>query len=112
MSPRPIPPGLKRILVPIWNAAHRVGWLVRDHGSAAVHGRWETCAVCGRFAPMLFRRRVIPRRLEELWGLSPRVAEALARKESSDCARCGAKLRARRMAWVILQLYPTADSPA
>jgi len=61
---------------------------------------------------MLFRRRVIPRRLEELWGLSPRLAEALARKESSDCAHCGAKLRARRMARVILELHPVGTPPA
>jgi SAM-dependent methyltransferase len=33
------------------------------------------------------------------------VAEALARKESSDCAWCGAKLRARRIARVILEVY-------
>ena len=29
---------------------------------------------------MLYRRRIIPRRLEELWGLSPRQAEALAQE--------------------------------
>jgi SAM-dependent methyltransferase len=107
-----IPEGAKRILVPIWNEAHRLGWLVRDYGSACLHGRWERCAVCGRVRPMLFRRRVIPRRLEQLWGLTPPLAMALARKESSNCSSCGAKLRARRMAAVILQTYPIGIPPA
>jgi SAM-dependent methyltransferase len=61
---------------------------------------------------MLYRRRVIPRRLEELWGLSPRLAEALARKESCDCASCGAKLRCRRIAQAVLALYPVGTPPA
>ncbi len=61
---------------------------------------------------MLYRRRVIPRRLEELWDLSPRLAEALARKESCDCAHCGAKLRCRRIARVVLSLYPVGNPPA
>jgi SAM-dependent methyltransferase len=37
---------------------------------------------------------------------------ALARKESSNCSSCGAKLRARRIAEVILQTYPVGDPPA
>jgi SAM-dependent methyltransferase len=60
---------------------------------------------------MLFRRRVIPPKLAELWGLSPRLAAALARKESSNCAACGAKLRARRLAEVILQTFPVGEPP-
>jgi SAM-dependent methyltransferase len=55
---------------------------------------------------------VVPTRLAELWGLSPRLAEALARKESSDCSWCGAKLRARRLARVVLDLYPVGSPPA
>ncbi len=112
MGRLPIPAGLKRYLVPIWNEAHRIGWLVRDYVAACVHGRWETCVVCGKFRPMLLRRRVIPRRLVELWGLTPRLAEALARKESSDCSNCGAKLRARRMAAVILQNFQVGTPAA
>ena len=112
MSPLPIPSGLKRRLVPIWNEAHRIGWLVRDHASAALHGRWEWCAVCGRFAPDALSSAGHPPQARGLWGLSPRLANALARKESCDCARCGAKLRARRMARVILQLYPLGNPPA
>ena len=109
-----IPRALKRVLVPLWNKAHRLGWIARDYASACATGRWERCAVCGQYRPMLYRRRIIPRRLEELWPLSPRLAEALARKESSDCSNCGAKLRARRMARVLLEIYPSGDqtSPA
>jgi SAM-dependent methyltransferase len=106
-----IPGWLKRVLVPCWNAAHRYAWLARDYLSAVGHGRLERCTVCGCLRPMLYRRRVIPRRLEELWGLSPRLAESLARKESCECARCGAKLRCRRLAQVVLQLYATGVPP-
>jgi SAM-dependent methyltransferase len=60
---------------------------------------------------MLYRRRVIPPRLEERWGLTPRLAEALARRESLDCSWCGGKLRARRLGQVLLQSYPVG-SPA
>lgn len=59
---------------------------------------------------MLFLRRVVPPRLAELWGLSPQRAEALARRESSNCFWCGAKLRARRIARVLLETYPTAGA--
>jgi SAM-dependent methyltransferase len=110
--PRPIPPWFKRLLVPGWNAAHQYGWIARDHLDALAHRRFERCNVCGRFRPMLYRRRVIPRRLEELWGLTPRLAETLARKESCDCAGCGAKLRCRRIAQVVLDLYPIGNLPA
>lgn len=54
---------------------------------------------------MLYRRWVVPPRLERLWGLSPREAEALARKESSDCWACGAKSRARRLARALVDRY-------
>jgi SAM-dependent methyltransferase len=47
-----------------------------------------------------------------LWGLSSRLAEALARKESCDCSHCGAKLRCRRLAQVVLDLYPVGNPPA
>ena len=110
--PRPIPAWLKRLLVPCWNAAHQYGWIARDYLDSLIHRRLERCVVCGRFRPMLYRRRVIPRRLEELWGLSPRLAEALARKESCDCASCGAKLRCRRIAQAVLALYPVGNPPA
>ena len=85
-------------------------WAIREYGGAIVRGRLEHCAVCGRFRPMIYRRRVVPRRLEELWGLSGRLARALARKESSDCTHCGAQLRTRRIAQVILETYLARQS--
>lgn len=100
-----IPPILKRMLVPLWNAAHHAGWAVRDHVGAIAAGRIERCSVCGRARPMIYRRRVIPKRLAELWGLSPELARALARKETLECTGCCAKLRCRRIARTILDLY-------
>jgi hypothetical protein len=113
---RPRPPAwLKRPLLPIWNVGHRLARTVGDHFDALVHRRFERCTCCGTFAPMLFRHRVIPDRLAELWGLSTKLAEALARKESLDCAACGAKLRGRRMAEVVMDLYrvegPSGPTP-
>ncbi len=106
-----VPPGLKRILVPLWNGGHRLAWAIREYGGAILRGRVERCSVCGRVGAMLRRPRAIPPRLRELWGLSPREAEALVRKETLDCSRCGAKLRGRRLAEVLLRLYPAASRP-
>ncbi len=72
------PRSFKSFLVFFWNSAHRFGWFIYDLLNAIGHGRFERCTVCGRFRPMLYRRRIIPRRLEELWGISPRQAEAFA----------------------------------
>lgn len=112
MSKIPLPRVVKRPLVLVWNEAHRLGWLARDHASALLRRRIETCSVCGERRLMLLRRRVVPPRLVELWGLSERQAEALARKESSECSGCGSKLRARRMAEVLLDLFPVAGRRA
>jgi SAM-dependent methyltransferase len=107
-----IPPTLKRWLIPVWNSAHQYAWLTYDYLNACGHGRTERCKVCGHLGLMLYRRRVIPPRLVELWGLTPQLASALARKESGDCSRCGAKLRARRLVQVLLSLYPVGHPPA
>lgn len=112
MSRIPLPGVVKRPLVAVWNEGHRVGWLLRDYASALARRRIERCSVCGERRPMLYRRRVVPPRLAVLWGLSERRARALARKESCDCSGCGAKLRARRLADVILDLYPVAGRRA
>jgi len=101
-----IPSGLKPWLVPIWNGSHQLIRAVRPFVSAVLFGRFERCVVCGRFGPMLYRPEYIPRRLVELWGLSPRLAKVLAQRESCLCAWCGAKLRARRIARVLLETYP------
>lgn len=106
MRRAPIPGWLKSRLLPAWNAAHRVAWRVGETAEALASRRLEHCVVCGRTALMLYRRRVIPPRLEAMWGLSPRLAGALARKESLDCANCGAKLRGRRLAATLLELAP------
>ena len=107
-----IPSRLKRLLVPIWNGAHRFAWKTSEYLGAVRHGRFGRCDICGKFGPWLYRRRVVPEKLERLWGLTPRLAEALARKESSDCAWCGAKLRARRLAKVLLETYPIGAAEA
>ncbi|WP_337176294.1 methyltransferase domain-containing protein [Paludisphaera sp.] len=108
MSKIPLPPLIKRPLIRAWNEAHRAGWFARDRASALMSRRVERCSVCGERRLMLYRRRVVPPRLVALWGLTERQARALARKESCDCAGCGSKLRARRLADVILDLYPIA----
>jgi SAM-dependent methyltransferase len=107
----PAPSWLKPILLPLWNGGHRLAWRVGEFLDAIGHRRFERCAICGRWGPMLYRRRVVPRRLEELWGLTPALAAALARRESLECAWCGGKLRARRLAEVLLQTY-AVGSPA
>jgi hypothetical protein len=99
-------------LLPLWNGGHRLAWRAGEYLGAVRHGRFGRCDVCGRFGPWLYRRRVIPPKLEQLWGLTPRLAEALARKESMDCAWCGAKLRARRIASVLMEMYTPLDRPA
>jgi SAM-dependent methyltransferase len=109
---RHLPVRLKPFLVYGWNMAHHLGWLAYDVLNALGHRRFERCTVCGRFRPMLYRRRIIPRRLEELWGISPRQAAAFARKESCHCTGCGANLRCRRIAQVVLELYPVENPPA
>ncbi|HEX8202943.1 MAG TPA: methylase, partial [Isosphaeraceae bacterium] len=109
-----VPGRLKPLLLPAWNAGHRLAWRAGEYLDALRNRRFERCIVCGRWGAILVRRRVIPPTLERLWGLSPRLAEALARKESSDCSRCGVKLRVRRLAAALLEEYPvgTPSRPA
>jgi SAM-dependent methyltransferase len=103
---------LKPALVPVWNAVYRFNWLLIDYVGSLRSGRVERCAVCGRLRLLIYRRRVLTPRLAELWGLSTRQAEAFARKESLECTHCGAKLRGRRMAQVVLSLFPAGNPPA
>jgi SAM-dependent methyltransferase len=100
-----IPRWLKSCLVPVWNRAHPILRLTKEYVNALGHGRFERCTACGRFGPMLYRPAIVPRRLVELWGLSPELTEAVARRESCNCAWCGAKLRARRISSVLLEIY-------
>src|SRR5215212_4700252 len=107
-----IPRPVKRCLLPAWNAGHRWARRLGEHLDAVHHRRYKVCVVCGRFGPMLYRPRVVPPRLAELWGLTPRLVRALARRESGDCAWCGAKLRARWIARVLLETYAVeGDGP-
>jgi len=106
-----LPQGLKRVLLLIWNRGHQLGWKLGEYADAFAHGRIELCSCCGRCGLMLFRPRAIPARLKELWGLNPRTGEALARKETLDCSRCDAKLRARRMATVLMTMFPVDEKP-
>lgn len=110
MSRVPLPRLVKRPLVWVWNQAYWRGLRVLSMAGAVVRGRVKRCAVCGKVRPMLYYRRIIPDRLVQLSGLSPRQAVALAHKESDFCASCGAKLRARRIASVLLELYPVRGS--
>ena len=100
----------RKPVLAVWNRSHRLARRSAQVGSAILAGRVERCECCGRRTLTLLRREVVPDRLVELWGLTPRLAEALRRKESLDCLRCGAKLRARRLARSILARF--SDSPA
>ena len=100
------PSWIKPWLVPAWNAAIHLGRGVGDRLGAIARGEVGRCSACGRLAVLIYRRRVIPAELVRRWGLTERVARAVARKESAECSRCGAKLRGRRLAAVLLDLYP------
>ena len=102
----PIPKWLKRIVLPAYNNTYHLAWRLGEFGGALRYGRFGHCAVCGRWGPKLYRRWVIWPELERRSGVSTAEAEAWARKESCDCYFCGAKLRAQRIAEVILRLYP------
>ena len=97
--------GWKRLVVPIWNGGHRVGWSIAEYAGAIASGRFERCSCCGWIGPLLLRRRSIPTKLVTLWDLSPREADALVRKETLLCSFCNAKLRARRLARVIVETF-------
>ena len=101
----------KRAILPLWNGGHRLAWSIGEYAEAVARGRLGRCACCGAFGPMLRRRRSIPVSLRERWGLSPRVVEALINKETLICWRCGAKLRNRRLAEVVLSTFPAAGGP-
>jgi SAM-dependent methyltransferase len=103
---------LKRPLVLIWNAVNHALVQAVEIGGSAARGQFERCNVCGQWSLMVRRPRVIPPRLVDMWGLTRRQARALLRKESLDCLRCGAKLRGRRLAQVVVRmLFDDAAHP-
>ena len=112
MGRLPIPAGLKRYLVPIWNEAHRLGWLVRDYprrvctaggrlvSSAGSSGR---CSFAGESSPA------------GSWncGASLHGWPKPWHARSRAIARAAVpSLRARRMAAVILQNFQVGRPPA
>ena len=50
--------------------------------------------------------------MKSFWGITPQLAAAFARKESCTCSYCGTILRGRRLARVLLSLYPVGTPPA
>lgn len=105
------PPGwLKRWLLPAWNGGHRAAGFVAEAGAAVARRRWGRCPVCGKPALFLHRPGVVPAELARRWGLTPRLVAAVAHKETDLCSRCGAKLRARRLARVLLDLDPAGGA--
>ncbi len=111
-DPRTITQRLKQFILPVWNLTHRLGWAVGELLMAVVRGRWGWCSVCGRWALWRYRRWVITPELERRWKLSRALGASVARKESSDCCWCGAKLRARRLAEVILDHFNAPSTEA
>ncbi len=106
-----VPAWLKRPIVPIWNTSIHGTRAVGEVAAALLSGCIDHCDCCGRLGPLLLRRRSIPPRLITLWGLSQREAAALVRKETLLCVFCGAKLRARRIARVVIDCFPVSDPP-
>jgi len=110
LKPSKIPDWLKPRIVPLWNRSYHATMSAQVYLDALVRGRVEHCSVCGRVAPILLRRDVIPPRLVEMWGLPPDLVDLVAQRESCECARCGAKLRARQLARALLQTFPSGFS--
>ena len=61
------------------------------------------CVVCGRHSSFRFDPTIITLQLQKVWGISDNVVEAFNRKESMFCTYCGASLRIRRLAAVLMQ---------
>jgi len=61
------------------------------------------CVVCGSRSSFRFDPTIITLQLQKAWGISDNVVEAFNRKESMFCAYCGASLRIRRLAAVLMQ---------
>ena len=61
------------------------------------------CAVCGCHSSFRFDPTIITPQLQKAWGIPDNLVEAFNRKESMFCSRCGASLRIRRLATVLMQ---------
>jgi ubiquinone/menaquinone biosynthesis C-methylase UbiE len=63
------------------------------------------CIVCGRESKFRFDPTIITAQLRAAWGISDGLVEAFNRKESMFCSSCGASLRIRRLATVLVQTF-------
>ncbi len=100
----------KRRLLPTYNAlVHSARWAGRVV-EALCRGRLARCTVCGRVSLLILRRDVLARELLRRWEIPDRLVAAFTRKESLECISCGASLRVRRLAEVMLNLYPAGPS--
>src|SRR5215510_473907 len=63
------------------------------------------CAVCGRVSTFRFDPTIITPQLQNAWGISTNLVEAFNRKESMFCSSCGASLRIRRVATVLIRTF-------
>src|SRR4030095_8136493 len=61
------------------------------------------CAVCGCHSSFRFDSTIITPPLQKAWGIPDNLVEAFNRKESMFCIDCGASLRIRRLATVLMQ---------
>jgi 2-polyprenyl-3-methyl-5-hydroxy-6-metoxy-1,4-benzoquinol methylase/glycosyltransferase involved in cell wall biosynthesis len=61
------------------------------------------CVVCGCHSSFRFDPTLIIPQLQKAWGISDNLVEAFNRKESMFCGHCGASLRIRRLAAVLIQ---------
>ena len=66
MSRAPLLRAIKTPLVWVWNQVYWRGLRALAHVRAVADGRVERCSVCGKIRPMLYYRRIIPKRLVEL----------------------------------------------
>lgn len=104
------PQAWKSRLLPIYNASVHGSRRAARILEALLRGQIAHCHVCGRLGPHVLRRGVLAPELARRWELPPRLVCAFTRKESLDCAWCGASLRVRRLASVILERFPAGRS--
>src|SRR4029077_17480253 len=63
------------------------------------------CVICGCHSSFRFDPTLVTPQLQKAWGISDNLVEAFNRKESMFCSSCGASLRIRRLAAVLIQTF-------
>jgi hypothetical protein len=63
------------------------------------------CVLCGSHSSFGFAPTIITLQLQKAWGISDNVVEAFNRKKSMFRSYCGASLRIRRLAAVLMQTF-------